>query len=262
MGDVLEVNAGTDRAPAADRGSADVVARAVAADYAFGFVSDIDTEVAPQGSERRRRRADLREARRTRLVARVAPRCLPPLPHPGGADVGSHQPPADRLPADVLLGGAEAEGPRAREPRRHRPGDPFDVREARHLPRRAEAPVRDRGRRRHGLGLSGNDVQGSSDRGGRDLLLVLRRGQRPPRTGAPPPRLRRRLSRQLLRRTELRSVLGRIVLLRPGRGRLPDGAVHLLPDQRRGHRPVRADPDRRRGGGLGQLPRRLHRPDA
>lgn len=43
MGDVLEVNTETDRAPAVDRGSADVVARAMDADYAFGFVSDIDT---------------------------------------------------------------------------------------------------------------------------------------------------------------------------------------------------------------------------
>jgi Fe-S cluster assembly protein SufB len=49
VGDVLEVNTGTVRAPSADRGSADVVARAVDADYAFGFVSDIDTEIAPKG---------------------------------------------------------------------------------------------------------------------------------------------------------------------------------------------------------------------
>ena len=43
---------------------------------------------------------------------------------------------------------------------------------------------------------------------------------------------------------------------------LPDGALHLLPHQRGGHRPVRAHPDHRRGRRLRQLPRRLHRADA
>ena len=44
----------------------------------------------------------------------------------------------------------------------------------------------------------------------------------------------------------------------PGRA-LPDGAEHLLPHQRRPHRPVRAHPDRVRGQGLRVVPGRLHR---
>ena len=39
--------------------------------------------------------------------------------------------------------------------------------------------------------------------------------------------------RQLLRRPQLRGVLRRLVLLRARRRAVPDGAVHLLPDQRR-----------------------------
>ena len=39
--------------------------------------------------------------------------------------------------------------------------------------------------------------------------------------------------RQLLRHAELGGLLRRVVLLRPGRRPLPDGALHLLPDQRR-----------------------------
>ena len=44
--------------------------------------------------------------------------------------------------------------------------------------------------------------------------------------------------------------------------KLPDGAVHLLPHQRQGHRPVRAHADRLRRGRDGQLSRGLHRAEA
>ena len=54
---------------------------------------------------------------------------------------------------------------------------------------------------------------------------------------------------------------GSFVLHPEGRA-LPDGAVDLLPHQRQGHRPVRADADHRRGRRLRQLPRGLHRADA
>ena len=58
---------------------------------------------------------------------------------------------------------------------------------------------------------------------------------------------------------QLRGLLRRLVLLHPQGRALPDGAVHLLPHQRRQHRPVRAHADRGRGGRLRQLPRGLHR---
>jgi Fe-S cluster assembly protein SufB len=54
---------------------------------------------------------------------------------------------------------------------------------------------------------------------------------------------------------------GSFVYVPEGRA-LPDGAQHLLPHQRRQHRPVRAHADRRRRGQLRQLPRGLHRADA
>ena len=57
---------------------------------------------------------------------------------------------------------------------------------------------------------------------------------------------RRALPRQLLRDVELGRVHGRLVRLRAERRALPDGAVDVLPHQRREHRPVRADVDHRR----------------
>ena len=70
------------------------------------------------------------------------------------------------------------------------------------------------------------------------------------------------VQRQLLRGPELGGLQRRLVLLHPQGRALPDGAVDLLPHQRRGDRPVRADADHRRGRRLRQLPGRLHRPDA
>ena len=67
---------------------------------------------------------------------------------------------------------------------------------------------------------------------------------------------------QLLRDAQLGGLHRRLVLLHPEGRALPDGAVDLLPHQRRGHRPVRAHADRRRRGQLRELPRRLHRADA
>ena len=64
--------------------------------------------------------------------------------------------------------------------------------------------------------------------------------------------------RQLLRGAQLRGVHRRLLRLRAQGRALPDGAVDLLPDQRRRDRAVRAHPDHRRRGRLRQLPRRLH----
>ena len=99
-------------------------------------------------------------------------------------------------------------------------------------------------------------------RGRRHLLLVLRGRAGAPRPGPSPPGIGGRAPGQLLRRAQRRGVLRRVVLLRPGRCRMPDGALDLLPHQRRGDRPVRADAHRGRGGCDGQLPRGVHRADA
>ena len=99
-------------------------------------------------------------------------------------------------------------------------------------------------------------------RAGHHLLLVLRGGARAPRPGAEVSRLGRAVHRQLLRGAELGGLQRRLVLLHPEGRALPDGAVDLLPHQRREHRPVRADADHRRRGRVRELPRRLHRADA
>ena len=96
--------------------------------------------------------------------------------------------------------------------------------------------------------------------GGRHLLLLLRGGAEAPRAGGEVPGHGRALHGQLLRDPQLRGLLRRLLLLHPQGRALPDGAVDLLPHQRRQHRAVRADADRRRRGRLRELPRGLHRP--
>ena len=66
---------------------------------------------------------------------------------------------------------------------------------------------------------------------------------------------------QQVLRPQRRGLVGRLVRLRPEGRRGPAPAAGLLPDQRREHRPVRADPDRRRRGRQGPLHRGLHGPD-
>ena len=163
----------------------------------------------------------------------------------------------DRLRQDRLL-------PQAVRARREvlgrRPGaDQGDVRAARHprggaqVPRRRRRPVRLRGRLPLGQGGALEDrrrVHGH--RPGpqgipRDLQEVLRHG-RPGR------------GQQVLG-AQRRRLVGRLVRVRPEGRRGPAPAAGLLPDQRREHRPVRADADRRRRGREGPLHRGLHRPD-
>ena len=105
-------------------------------------------------------------------------------------------------------------------------------------------------------------LQGRARQGRGDLLRDLRGGARAPGARAEIPRQRRALQRQLLCDAELGGVLGRLVRLRAAGRALPDGALDLLPHQRREHRPVRAHADHRRQGQLRQLPRGLHRAEA
>ena len=68
---------------------------------------------------------------------------------------------------------------------------------------------------------------------------------------------RRPAGGQQVRGAQQRRLVGRLVRLRPQGRRGPAPAPGLLPDQRREHRPVRADADRRRRGRQGPLHRGL-----
>ena len=63
---------------------------------------------------------------------------------------------------------------------------------------------------------------------------------------------------QQVRGAQQRGLVGRLVRLRAQGRRGPAAAAGLLPHQRREHRPVRADADRRRRGRQGPLHRGLH----
>ena len=137
-----------------------------------------------------------------------------------------------------------------------------DLREARHPALRAEDP-RGRGGGCHlRLGLGGHHLQGQAGRAGDHLLLLRRGGAGAPRAGAEVSRLGRPVERQLLRRAQRGRVQRRVVRLRPQGRALPDGAVHLLPDQYGRDGTVRADPHHRRRRRLRELPRGLHRAQA
>ena len=174
------------------------------------------------------------------------------------ADAGlDRRPRPDRLRQDRLL-------PQAVRARREVVGrrpraDQGDVRAARHprggaqVPRRRRRPVRLRGRLP--LGQRGADEDRRRVHGHRpgaqgiprDLQEVLRHG--------------RAARGQQVRRAQQRGLVGRLVRLRAQGRRGPAAAAGLLPHQRREHRPVRADADRRRRGRQGPLHRGLHGAD-
>ena len=216
----------------------------------------------PARPRRGDRRGHLGQEEGAAVAPRLAPEGLPPLARDDRAEVGEGLLPADRLPGDPLLRRAEVDEGRPEEPRGRRPRAPPDVREARRPARGARHP---RGRRRRrGLRqrVGRDDVPREPREGRRHLLLLLRGGARAPRPREEVPRERRPLHRQLLRDAQLGGLLGRLLLLRAEGGPLPDGALDLLPDQPGRHRPVRADAHRRRGRGLGLLPRGVHGPEA
>ena len=105
-------------------------------------------------------------------------------------------------------------------------------------------------------------LQGRARQGRGHFLLVLRGGARSSRSRTPIPRHRRAEHGQLLRHPQFGGVFRRLVRLCAARCALPDGALDLFPHQRTEHRAVRAHVDHRRPGRLCELPRRLHRAEA
>ncbi len=175
----------------------------------------------------------LREEGRAAVHARLAAEGIPPVAAHEGAGLGARALPADRLPGHLLLLRAEVPHRRPEEPRGRGPEAAGDLRQAGHPAARARAARRRGG----GCGvrqrLGRHHLQGAARRGRRHLLSVLRGGQEPPGTGRALSRHGRAGARQLLRRAQLCRVHRRLVRVRAEGRALPDGAVHLLPHQRR-----------------------------
>ncbi len=175
----------------------------------------------------------------------------------GRTEVGECEVRAHRLPGHRLLLGSQTEA-QPDEPGGTGSGDSAHLRKTGHSARGAEAA----GGRGGGCGvrqrLRGYHLQREAGRAGNHLLLVLGSGAEPSGPGAEVSGLGGALHRQLLRRAERGGVHRRVFRLCAQGRALPDGAFHLLPHQRGGHRPVRTHADRRRRGRLRQLPRRLH----
>ena len=190
----------------------------------------------------------------------MAPGRLPPLADHAGAEVGAAEHPADRLPGTQLL--LRPQGPEVPVAGRSAAGTAGHLRKARCAAARTRQAGRCGGGRGVRFGLRRHHVPEGAEGSRRDLLLHVRGDQGAPGAGEEVPRHRGAGGRQLLRRAELRSVLGRQLRVHPQRCALPDGALHLLPHQRQPHRPVRTHADHLRGQGPRVLPRRLHRADA
>ena len=185
---------------------------------------------------------------------------LSPLAHDEGAHVVERPLSPDQLSGHHLLRGPEAEEG-SEEPRGCRSRDPVPVRETRHPATGAGTSGRRRGRRGAGQRLGRDDVQGQARGTRHHLLLFLRGGPRASRPRAQVPRLRRPLQRQFLRGLEQRGLQRRLVRLRAAGRAMPDGAVHVLPDQCSGHGTVRTHADHRGPGRVCELPRRMHGAD-
>ena len=217
----------------------------------------------PARPERGRHPPDFRQKERAGVAAGMAPEGLPPLAHDEGAHLGQRPLPADRLPGHHLL---------LRRPRPRRTAPRASTRSIRSCskPTRSSAS-----RLQEQEMLAGVAVDAVFDSVSvattfkaklEDMGIIFgsfsEAVQEHPELVQKVPRLGGAVLRQLLRGAELGGLQRRLLLLRPQGRALPHGAVHLLPHQRQGHRPVRAHPDHRRRRRLRQLPGRLHRAHA
>ena len=195
------------------------------------------------------------------MDASVAIRGLPAVEGNDRADLGDDRLSEDRLSGRALLRGAKGR----REVQVYRgcaAGDSRHLYKARHSAEGAGGAARCR--RRDGDGGSGardapccrrrglrqrkrcDHLPRRADEGWRDLHVDLRGD---PGISGPDqeiPRQRRARDGQLLCDVELGRVFGRDVCLRTEGRSLPDGVVHLLPDECEGHGTVRANADHRR----------------
>ena len=201
-------------------------------EYKYGFVTDIESDVAPKGlSEDVIRLISAKKSEPEWLLEwrlKAYRRWLKMTePH--------HWPNVNYPPIDyqsISYYSAPRTAEAAGQPGRGGSRAARDLREARHPAdaSRSSWPACRRGRDlRQRVGR--HDVQGQAGRAGDHLLLVRRGGARASRAGAEVPRLGGAGQRQLLRRAQLRGVHRRVVRVHPEGRALPDGAVHLFPHQ-------------------------------
>ena len=194
------------------------------------------------------------------MAARVAAQGLPPLAHDEGADLAERPLPADRLPGDRLLLGAQAEEGRAEEPGRGRSRScSRPTRSSASRCTSARSLAGRGGGRRVRQRLGGHHLQGRSWR-----RWASSSARSPRRCRSTPSWCGSSWARWCPYTDNFFAALNSAVFTDgsfcyiPKGVRCPMELSHLLPHQRRQHRAVRADADRRRGGRLRQLPRGLH----
>ena len=228
--------------------------------YKYGFVTDIEADKVPKGLNEDDHPAHLamkKDEPDFMLDWRLeAFRHWLKMEEPRWANV--HYPP-HRLPGHRLLLGPQAEEDGPEEPGRGGSGAAADLREARHPARRSRSCWRAwRWTRSSTASRWRPPTRRSSATLGVIFCSFSEAVREHPELVREVPGLGGAVHRQLLRGPEQRGLLRRLLRLRAQGGALSDGAVDLLPDQRRRDRAVRAHPDRRRRGGLRQLPGGLH----
>ena len=242
--------------------STEVIEELANTEYKYGFVTDVEQDIVPKGlNEDVVRLISAKKGEPEWLLEwrLKAFRAWLKMTEPTLAE---RQVRADRLPGHQLLRGAEGEE-EAQQHGRGRSGDPRDLRQARHPARSSSScspaspstrcSIRCRWRRRSASKLA-------------KLGIIFCSFSEAVREH---PDLVKQYLGSVVPHTDnffaaLNSAVfsdGSFVYVPEGRA-LPDGAVDLLPHQRQGHRPVRADADRLRRRRDGQLPRRLHGAEA
>ena len=205
--------------------------------YKSGFVTDIESETVPPGLSEDIVRLISAKKNEPEWLLEWRLQGVPPLADDEGADLAERPLPADRLPGDRLLLGARSakDGPKSLD--EVDPEAARDLREARHPAARA---------RRSCAGVAVDAVFDSVSVATTFKEKLAEVGiifcsfseavQKHPELVQQVPRLGRPVHRQLLRGAELGRLHRRLVLLHPEGRALPDGAVDLLPHQRRQHR--------------------------
>ncbi len=218
--------------------------------YRYGFVTEIEEDRVPKGLSEEIVRLISEKKGEPRFMLEWRLEAYRHWLTMAGADLAERPLPADRLPGHRLLLRAEAEEG-ARVDGRGRSGAARTPSEKLGIPLEEQSGSPASRWTRCSTRLGRDDLQEEARRARHRLLLVLRGGARAPRPRREVPRLGRARTPTTSSPRSTRAVFsdGSFVYVPEGRP-LPDGALDLLPDQREGHRPVRADAHRRRRGRL------------